>query len=175
MKKRYHKILPFSPLYLFLKHALPFSSPRFLLFGVPPNHLGRMNMTYNDLLISPFTPWEVAFSKVGTLIHFLPHCPPRWPAHVGSSLIFISLGAWVCEWVLSISIYDCIESNHPQKKGSFSSWISINYTNFLFSVDLILLHDLQKPLSSCPCLWWLYPQDYTHQEENSSKPSNSSV
>lgn len=48
----------------------------------------------------------------------------------------------MCEWALSILIYDYIESNHPQKKAHFQVWIFINYTNLLFGIELILLHDL---------------------------------
>lgn len=62
--------------------------------------------------------------------------------------MLIKLDGWVCEWALSILIYECTKSSHPQKKAHFQVWICINYTTLRFSTEPTLVCGLWRPLSS---------------------------
>lgn len=54
----------------------------------------------------------------------MPQCLSGWPAHVGCSLMFIRPGICVCEWTLSVLMYDYREGNH-QKKAPFQVCVCI--------------------------------------------------
>lgn len=101
--------------------------------------LVELMFTYNDLLISPLPSGMWLFQGWGLSCFVFVFCPV--PAKVASThWVLISVdkaGGRVCEWALSIFIYDYIENSYPQKKAHFQVWICINYTNLLFSCSVI--------------------------------------